>query len=185
MTVASRHTASSSTTVQNVTFRAGVATAKDLLRRVEVPTPLDAVSLCRSVARERSREIRLMALAEDEEATGFWHDFEDYDMITYAASTSAYHQQAIILHELGHLVMDHYGAEGDGPIPQALLADFAPETLRRLRRRHQYLDEEEQAAEGFATAILDAADQLAQSNLGSSMGASDAERQRLAATFIT
>ena len=94
------------------------------------------------MAQQRGRRIDVVELAEEEEATGLWHDFQDRDVITYTSSTSPYHQQAIILHELGHLVMDHYGVESDEPIPRALLADFDPDTLRRLRRRHHYSNDE-------------------------------------------
>ena len=90
------------------------------------------------------------------EAVGLFIGFAARDEIHYVADTSAYHQQAIVLHEVGHLLADHDGTESDEPFPLALLGDdWDPEVIERLRGRHRYHDDQEREAEGFATAVLD------------------------------
>jgi hypothetical protein len=93
------------------------------------------------------------------------------DIVCYAANTSPLHRQHIILHEIGHLVLDHAGhritltedhppalPDQTGTVPrrcpdllEQLLPHLDPSGIRRLLHRSTYHVEDEHDAELFAT----------------------------------
>lgn len=78
-----------------------------------------------------------------------WVEARDRDLIYYEKRTSLPHQEQIILHELGHIVLDHRGMT----LPHtAALSDL---TLADLRALHDasYTWKQEYAAETLATLI--------------------------------
>ncbi len=142
-----------------MSFERGERRAAELLAVLAVPVPFDVAAFCQSVAAQRGRALRLVPepAAVMGETVGLLLVLADQDEIHYVADTSTYHQQAIVLHEVGHLLADH---DGQHPFPVSLLAgDWDPAVVQRLRGRHRYDDDEEREAEGFATAILDHVDQ--------------------------
>jgi hypothetical protein len=161
-----------------VTFERGERRASALLKNVELPDPFDVAEFCLRVAAHLGRPLRLVPqdMGSMGEAVGLLVGLPDHDEIHYVADTSVYHQQAIVLHEVGHLLADHAGMH---PFPLSLLAgDWDPAVVERLRGRHRYDDDEEREAEGFATAILDLVDRHTRRAGGQRGGA------RLAAMFV-
>jgi len=142
-----------------VSFASGERRAKALLQTVAPPVPFDIEEFCRRVSRYWGRRLLLVGEPAGSmgEAVGLLVGLAERDEIHYVGDTSVYHQHAIILHEVGHLVSEHAGhAE---PFPLSLLSgDWDPEVVQRLKGRHRYDDQEECEAEGFATAVLDHVD---------------------------
>lgn len=139
-----------------MSFQAGVQQADALLNQVGLPDPFDVHEFCRRVADHRGRPLLLVPQPAGSmtEAAGLLIGLRDRDEIHYVADTSTYHQQVIILHEVGHLVSEHAGVHE--PLPLELLGDdWDPQVLERLRGRRRYDDDDERAAESFATAVLD------------------------------
>ncbi|MFL6140881.1 MAG: hypothetical protein ACJ72N_03280 [Labedaea sp.] len=119
------------------------------MARLDLPDPFDVHELCRRIGASRGRPIRPCAIALS--ATGFcglWLAARAVDYVCYEQDTSAHHQEHIILHELGHIMFGHGGAETLNQMFSHLSAD----TLRiMLARRHDaYSDDQEAEAETFA-----------------------------------
>lgn len=159
-----------------------------MLRDVPAPVPFDIAEFCRRLSDRRGRPLVLVPKSSREmpEAVGLLVVRDSVDEVHYEADTSAYHQ-AIILHEVGHLLCDHgdeLGGEPDFPL-ELLGSDWNPEVVRRLKRRHRYHDDQEREAEGFATAVLDHVDRQPQpaAGLERQAGASAPEQQRLSSMF--
>lgn len=139
-----------------MSFRTGVHQADALLGQVGLPLPFDVREFCRRVGELRGRPLLLVPQPAGSmtEAVGLLVGLRQRDEIHYVADTSTYHQQVIILHEVGHLVSEHGGVHT--PLPLQLLGDdWDPRVLERLRARRRYDDDDEREAEGFATAVLD------------------------------
>lgn len=80
-------------------------------------------------------------------------------LVWYPANTSVLYQLHVLLHELGHIVLDHAGSlvtlsADDDRVLRALrrmMPDLPVELIGRVLRRSHYEDEDEQQAEQFAT----------------------------------
>lgn len=83
---------------------------------------------------------------------GLWLAGEHADVICFEQNTSALHQEHIILHELGHILHEHTGAE----TLQDLFPNLSDATLRiMLARQHDaFSQRHEREAEQFAYAVL-------------------------------
>ena len=141
-----------------MSFERGERRAAELIEQLTLPEPFDLDEFCRRIAAHRGRALQLVAEPAGSmvEAVGLLVGLADRDEIHYVVDTSRYHQQAIVLHEIGHLLADH---DGRHSFPLSLLAgDWDPSVVQRLRGRHRYDDDEECEAEGFATAVLDHVD---------------------------
>ncbi|MCP3804323.1 hypothetical protein NLX83_34155 [Allokutzneria sp. A3M-2-11 16] len=124
------------------------------IRELPMPAPFDVRELCRLVADKRARPIRLVPIASDGGVLGMWAATDTADVICYEQATTRPHQDHIILHELSHLLCDHYPA----PLSFAehatlLLPDLDPAMVRRVLGRTSYLTSEEQEAELLASLI--------------------------------
>ncbi|WP_204043253.1 hypothetical protein [Acrocarpospora phusangensis] len=134
---------------------------KRLRRRIEarvgglpLPVPFDVRMLSERVAEQRGRPIRLLPMTGHWGLWGLWVSVDTADMIFYEEATTPPHQDHIILHELCHILCDHY------PTPLApaeharlLLPDLDPEMVRRVLGRTAYSVVEEQEAELMASLI--------------------------------
>ncbi len=78
-----------------------------------------------------------------------WIEAQDRDLIYYENRTSPPHQEHIILHEVGHIVLGHRG------IMLSFTTSLGDLTLADLRKLHDqfYTWAEEYAAETLATLI--------------------------------
>lgn len=122
------------------------------LRELPMPVPFDVRVLCDRVARRRGRPIRLVPMAGLTGVCGLWLATDEADLICYEAATSPPHQEHIILHELAHVLCDHYPSF----MPEAaasLLPSLDPAMVRRVLARAGYSTEEEREAELLASLI--------------------------------
>ncbi|NNH69341.1 hypothetical protein HLB23_05550 [Nocardia uniformis] len=81
-------------------------------------------------------------------------DTEAADVIAYAAGTTDFHVDQIIAHETGHMVLDHDAGTEGMPGLEQLLPDIDPATVRRVLRRSEFADHQEDEAELFADLLL-------------------------------
>jgi hypothetical protein len=119
-----------------------------------MPVPFDARALCERVAARRGRPIRLIPMARLTGICGVWIATSTMDLIFYERETTRPHQDHIILHELSHLLCDHYTASF--PVTakiERLLPSLDPEMVRRLLARAGYSTFEEREAETLASLI--------------------------------
>ncbi|MBN1173106.1 MAG: ImmA/IrrE family metallo-endopeptidase [Micromonosporaceae bacterium] len=134
----------------------------DLGDQVEIPRPFDATELSRQVSSLLGHDIALVALPM---ATGAPYGVtlftDDAHVIAYERHTSRVHQDHIIAHELGHVLLGHLGVEIDtDQAASQLFPALKPALVRRiLRRTGVYTKAEEFEAETMATLLLELGNQ--------------------------
>jgi hypothetical protein len=125
-----------------------------------VPRPFDAAVLCQRVGGSLRHPINLVAVPMPGGAPFGLTFFTDAGhIIAYEERTSRVHQDHIIAHELGHVLLDHRSfAIDDEAATQLLLPGLRPTLVHRvLNRTGAYSRLEEQEAEMMATILLEEA----------------------------
>ena len=124
------------------------------LRDLPLPTPFDVHELCDGVATRRGRPIRLLPVAGLTGVCGLWIATDTTDLICYERDTTRPHQDHIILHELSHVLCDHYPLSLPGKTDTtALFPDLDPTMVRAVLGRAGYTTHEEREAETLASLI--------------------------------
>lgn len=126
----------------------------DLLRHTGIPRPWDINQFLDRLERHRGRDIDLCAISCNVGGRcGAWQPREDHDVIAYAENTSSFHQDHIILHEVGHMICQHRGqcviSEDEA---QRIAPDLAPAAFAHLLDRNTG-EAEEHEAEMIASLI--------------------------------
>ncbi|WP_338602248.1 hypothetical protein [Saccharopolyspora sp. SCSIO 74807] len=131
-----------------------------LLRRLDLPVPLDIGQLCTALGEDRGRRIELMPFgARPGGPVASWWRTDEMDVILYPDNTGPLHTFQCIAHELGHLIAGHSTTTSDvkpSELLHGLFPTVSPELIDRMfgRHRHQYQDDfAEYEAERVATTI--------------------------------
>jgi hypothetical protein len=132
------------------------STCARIVNQLELPDPFDAAQLCADLGRRRGREIRLTpASLPPGHPCGLWVSTDEADYLFYEVNTTPLHQEHIIGHELGHLLLDHEGVPAMPEESRRLLfTDLDPAMINTFFGRTHYSREEEQKAEWFASLLL-------------------------------
>jgi len=114
-----------------------------------LPIPFHLDTFVAQIAARRKRPIERFGLPLGGGLPGMWVETHDQDLIYYESRTAPPHQEQIILHELGHIVLGHRG------ITLPCTVSLGDLTLADLRALHgaSYTWEQEYAAETLATLI--------------------------------
>jgi hypothetical protein len=125
-----------------------------LIRGLNLPESFDVPTLCAELSARRGRPIQQLPVANLHDVCGLWIATDTTDLIAYEQHTSAPHQQHIVLHELGHMLCDHFPV-GVSPSEQAqlLMPNLDPNMIRRVLGRTGYSSVEEQEAEFLASLL--------------------------------
>lgn len=126
----------------------------DLLQHTGVPQPWDINEFLDRLEHHRGRAIDLCAVSWSAgTSSGAWQQRRDHDVIAYAANTSGFHQDHIILHEIGHMISQHRGrcvlSEDEA---QRIAPGLAPAAFAHLLDRST-TEAEEHEAEMIASLI--------------------------------
>jgi hypothetical protein len=126
----------------------------DLLSHTGLPSPWNINQFLDRLEHHRGRDIDLCALTWSAgDSCGGWERRHDYDVIAYAENTSGFHQNHIILHEVGHMISNHRGrCVLSQEEAQRIAPDLAPAALAHLLDRSG-AQAEEQEAEMIAALI--------------------------------
>lgn len=149
------------------------------LQDLGVTPPLDVHDLCEKLSRRRGRPLFLRAAPLPKPGpSGMWAEYDTYDVILYQQETTELHQDGIILHEVGHILVaenekaaedsarkvetdtpdtapDEDAAAVDVEGWATLLPVFGTEAIKRVAQRCSYDDGEECSVELAATIILE------------------------------
>ncbi|MGD9891551.1 MAG: hypothetical protein AB7R89_29830 [Dehalococcoidia bacterium] len=126
------------------------------LQALDLPTSLNARSLCDTLVAWRGRPILLQPVANGAGPHGVWVAGPSVDVVFYERETSPMHQEHIILHELCHLLCDHRSTPvSDADYTQLLFPNLHPGTVQLLLQRAGYSTDEEREAEILASLILE------------------------------
>ncbi|MEW1657769.1 MULTISPECIES: hypothetical protein [unclassified Streptomyces] len=116
--------------------------ARRIVGEMPVPRPFDLDALVANIAAVRGRDIRLVPLPDrllgSTGLCGLWlkHETLPLDLILHVESTTRFHREKIILHELGHLWCD----DADGVTTQVMdevVGDPSAELVGQLIGRGQ------------------------------------------------
>ncbi|MFI9506186.1 hypothetical protein [Nocardia sp. NPDC052566] len=134
----------------------------ELTRAVPIPSPWNLHEYIDAVSLHRARPITLSPMDTSMSAgtgcgtgSGLWIARRDDDIIVYDRRTSSWHAQHIVLHEIGHMLLEHDRL----PTVQAdlatttvglLLPSLSPETIQHVLGRDAYSTRMEREAETFA-----------------------------------
>ena len=124
-----------------------------------LPIPFSVRALLVQLAHERGRRMRLHPVEPGWGGTsgwcGAWLEEPEADHIVYVRDPRSTSRNAgTILHEVGHILLDHPGA----PLPPGvILSTIGLTEATRVRGRAHFSSPEERAAETFSTLILQAA----------------------------
>ncbi|WP_327376574.1 hypothetical protein OG393_23000 [Streptomyces sp. NBC_01216] len=138
------------------------------LQDLGVTPPLDVHDLCEKLSRRRGRPLFLRAAPLPKPGpSGMWAEYDTYDVILYQQETTDLHQDGIILHEVGHILVaenekaaEESARDGDATAVDvegwaALMPVFGTEAVKRVAQRCSYDDGEECSVELVATIILE------------------------------
>lgn len=132
--------------------------ARHVAATIRVPSPFTVRALILEVERSRERPILLHpvdpAWARTSRWCGAWIEDAAADHIVYVRDPRSTSRNAMtILHELGHIVLDHSGSADPANLP---VGRFGVAYPSRMRGRSGFSEPEERAAELFSTILLEA-----------------------------
>ncbi|MFF5211946.1 hypothetical protein [Streptosporangium sp. NPDC000396] len=121
-----------------------------------LPDPFDMGLFINRVEERRGRQIRLVAMSASRSTPcGLYIKSKSTDFLCYTHSDSPLHQCHIILHELGHLLLDHHDSGWRSEdLHRLLLPDLDPGMIKSVLCRNGYTSPAEDEAEMFADLIL-------------------------------
>ncbi|NLE82411.1 MAG: hypothetical protein GX610_23110 [Rhodococcus sp.] len=130
--------------------------------RLDIPQPWDMTEFVAHVEDTRRRRITLMPVDDANlprnGTFGMWLALADEDVITYTTDTTLFHQNHIVCHELGHMLMRHRSTQADAESDAASLAPLFPDldirSLESILGRSQFSTAREYEAEQLATLIM-------------------------------
>ncbi|GAA3081815.1 hypothetical protein GCM10020000_79670 [Streptomyces olivoverticillatus] len=132
-----------------------------LVDTLNLPSPFSIGTLIHEISSTRGRPIRVNTLPTELSgaACGLWIATDASDEIYVEKYTTQFHQEHIILHEIGHMLWDHdiTSQESKSTLTD-LLPSISPSLINRLLARSNYTAEQEQEAELVASLIHAAAE---------------------------
>lgn len=152
--------------------------AEEMLQRARelpIPTPWVLDEFLANIAKMRGRKIHRIAsdlVSSTGSPCGLWLVRPNDDVIIHEASTTDYHIDQIVRHEIGHMILGHDRTYADHPEPQddataslhAIMPAIELDGIRAVLGRSAFDDDQEREAEIHAV-------------LGRSAFANDQERE--------
>ncbi len=131
------------------------------LREIKLPYPFSVEAFCSQLGQQRNRPLHLHPMPDRSALSGVcgvWVATEGDDHIFYESRTSRVHQEHIILHEIGHVILGHQmrgDGIGDGLSAgvDAFLPDLRTRSIRHFLGRTDYTTRQEREAEMLASLI--------------------------------
>ncbi len=127
-----------------------------ILDNLDIPDPFDLSELVRRIGAARGRPLVLRPITTPPDGPcGIWVATAAADYVFYETATTRLHQEHIVLHELGHVLLAHdNGATLSGGAVRTMLPTLDPAAVRTALGRTHYADPDEAEAELFATLVL-------------------------------
>ncbi|MEE3755294.1 hypothetical protein [Mycobacterium intracellulare] len=143
-----------------------------IARELPLPVPWDRGQFIDALAKMRGRPITLIptdTVSLASSLCGLWIARDHDDLIFHEASTSEFHIDQIVCHEIGHMVLGHDRCsslvrqrEHNIDLCRAVMPDIDADTIRTALGRSDFTPEYERDAERFASIVLVAAAERAE-----------------------
>ncbi|MCL7494764.1 hypothetical protein AB0K49_18300 [Streptomyces decoyicus] len=127
-----------------------------LVNTLELPRPFSVDALVCELSAHRGRPIRIhtVPISDATNACGLWVSTDVSDDIYVEKKTTKFHQEHIILHEIGHILWNHCITDQETRSAlSTLFPNLSPDMVGRLLARTNYTTEQEQEAELMASLI--------------------------------
>jgi hypothetical protein len=140
----------------------------EIVRGLRLPDPFSVPALIDAIAEQRGRALYLHPMDRvdgvPDMPCGMWVATDVADHIFFEQATSAFHQEHIILHELGHMICGHTigmldSADVNVDFPADSTADD-PDVVASALRRASYNTRQEREAEMLASLLLERGHQI-------------------------
>ncbi|WP_226360807.1 ImmA/IrrE family metallo-endopeptidase [Pseudonocardia sp. ICBG1142] len=117
--------------------------------------PLDIDEFCQKFAVHRGRPISILELClPSSDVFGLWLESADSDVIVHDANLPPRQRVKTILHECGHMALDHKPDNGDEDLVRMIAPHLPPGMVwRRCLRRDCFDSPQENDAEHFAAVL--------------------------------
>jgi len=127
-----------------------------VVNRLDIPVPFHLQAFCDRLQERQERPLSLRPVALPAGSpSGVCVSTQAADYIFYEASTSSLHQEHIVLHEIGHLLLGHLtGMTGSEQVLRLLLPSLDPRVVVRMLGRGDCTGVTERQAELMATLIM-------------------------------
>lgn len=137
------------------------ALCEERLESLPLPSPFTLEAMRQVVSADRGKPLHMGPIPDKARAPGLFGAslaLPDFDLVAYDPAASPLHRDAIVLHEFGHLLLDH---EPRIELTIEIFAQFgglvgpSAVTIMFGFGRGLYDDEQEQEAETFGNMILE------------------------------
>ncbi|MFI0808174.1 secondary metabolite protein [Streptomyces echinatus] len=138
-------------------------TCENALEGVRIQRPFSIESFCEALSIKRGRKMVLREFPAGSGLNtpcGLWVAYADEDHIWHVPATSQRHRTQVILHEIGHMLLEHGGDSGVSALLAALPPEIAPARVKAVFGRTDYSTDEEHDAELTASILGEIADTL-------------------------
>ncbi|MER6316467.1 hypothetical protein ABT237_22235 [Streptomyces sp. NPDC001581] len=130
---------------------------RDAVRRLEIPAPYDVNGVCDLIERRRGRPLSVLPMTipvYEGSPSGLWVETDESDYILFQEKTSRAHQEHIVAHEIGHMLLNHRSLPSDqDEVARLLMPNLDPSLVRTVLARTSYEELEEQQAEVVASLL--------------------------------
>ncbi|QMU70617.1 hypothetical protein [Streptacidiphilus sp. P02-A3a] len=129
----------------------------EVVGRLDVPAPFNVNDLCDRLEEDRGRAISLVPMSlpvRQGTPCGLWVATAEVDYILFEKDTSRTHQEHIVSHEIGHLLLGHDSSPAhQDEVARLLMPTLDPALVRSVLGRTVYTSHEERAAELVASLL--------------------------------
>jgi hypothetical protein len=130
-----------------------------VIASLAVPSPFGLETFRTSLEGQRHRPLVLTATAMPPACTGLWISTERADYIFYEQDAAPDEQLQVILHEIGHMVLNHLGIPFTDPVIARLFPHLDPNVVAAVLAGSVsstvYSENEELEADTFTTTFLE------------------------------
>ncbi|MEU6210824.1 toxin [Streptomyces sp. NPDC047023] len=130
---------------------------RDMVRRLDIPAPYDVNEVCDLMESRRGRPLSVLPMTMpvyEGSPSGIWIETEESDYILFQEKTSRAHQEHIVAHEIGHMLLNHRSSPADqDEVARLLMPNLDPSLVRTVLARTSYEALEEQQAEVVASLL--------------------------------
>lgn len=149
---------------------------------LELPDPFRLEAFLETLAERRGRPIRLIAVPAEvpDFPSALWVPFSDEDLLFADETVSTWHSTLCVLHECGHMLLEHTPRVPDDDSWTRALTHISGETAVAVLARSLYEEPEERDADMVATILASRIKRAAPTEVPNRVASAEAAEEVLA-----